>query len=197
MKAIILLFPMLLVSCLNTTTVDNLFSEERFGIQLVIPKEMKTTSQLKQAVTKAKGNQAYKEALDDKTIDTWSTILQAQKGRDNNYLTIVSSVYDREVYVDKYNIMKSNRFKMNVMAFEKNKDVNVQENRSKTEIDQLEFDCQELVIFRGSRELGRLKTLERKYANDDLLILSITATDNNNYEFLNQVMYSTKFTRKN
>lgn len=198
LQTVILLSIIVLCSCLYEKPQKEIVSNGQFGIELTLPYTLMIIPTIEKERFNEQGNRALSEVVQDKRIDTWTTILQAKRGFQNNYLAIASSYYDSELHGDDYEKQKSNRFQGNRLILERKGGVTIDEKRYFDDIDGVEFDCQEIKIeaTENKKLLGFMKTFEKRYANNDLLIISITAKNESNYKFLNQVLDSIKLNRK-
>lgn len=176
--------------------IDGKYINSRFGIEIEIPMEWRVATKLEANYYKNKGHKLSEKEFGSNTTDTWTELLQIQKGISSNQMIISSSKYKPELHGDSYAKSKESRFYGIKKIIESKAEIKSEAIRSETEIDGIQFDTYNNLIKKGDKIKAYQILLEKKYANDDILFISILATEREELEEVRTIIKAMKIGRK-
>lgn len=203
MKGLLVLFILTLFACNLDKIEQSLgviqephFQSERFGWSMNLSEDWRLLTKLEEKLYKKIGDKALERAAGEKQMDTWTEILSIQHGMKKNILMVVCSKYDPELHGPSYQYAKDGRFNSMRRAIEKNPGMQVEGIRTITTIDEVAFDTYHLTVARNGNFLFKQSLLEKKFGNDELLMISIIAEDLEKFQEFQDSLQHSKFNRK-
>lgn len=181
----------------NADSNGSIYLNERFGWEFEIPNNWTTLTKIEKAILKNHGNNVVEKEFGENSIDTWKEILNIKKGIKINQLAATYSVYNPVIHGVSYELSKEKRFIGAKQLLEKNPGVEIEAVRTKTEIDGVEFDTYNMSIIKNGELKGYQIMLEKKYDNDEILLIGIVVSEREKLEELREALMASKFKRKN
>ncbi len=170
---------------------------ERFGWTIEVPKGWKISSLVENKYWKLRGEEALKKRV-SKNIDTdaFKSLLMLNTGfGSKNMLAASYTKYDKAVDKD-YEFSKKMRMMAMERMFRGRRGVEVKSKYEPVTIDGLDFDAQFLDISKNGKKVIKMVSMERKYDNDDILLIQCSTRPEFFDNILNSILNS-KFSRKN
>ncbi len=176
---------------------QNNYSNEKFGWKVTLPKAWKKTSEVEKYLLKKSGEKAIEIEFNENSTDTWTELLNIYLvGKDINQLSASYSQYDPQIHGNSYEKSRETRFN-GVKRIIESKGVEVEVVRTTTTIDQLEFKTFNMLTTKEGQHQFYQILMEKKFDNNDILLISIFATEREKLEsFKNSVLESTFNRRK-
>lgn len=173
------------------------YTNENFGWEMQIPSNWRIATQLEEDYYKKEGLEASKEAFGEKSINnTWTTFLNLQKGVAQNIFTASVTMFKSHIHTAGYEASQQARFQGMKQVLENNTGITVEDSRATMMIDGVNFDvCNMLIKSNGSFKAYQI-LLEKKYANDEILLLTLTASDRESLDELRNMLEHSTFSRK-
>ena len=172
-----------LMSCQSPKIEPIDFKNKKFGIHLKSDLKVGIVSKIEESFHEYIGDISASKISKGNNINTWTTILHATKGIGNNYITITYSKYDKKIHGASYKKSRDTRFSGIKKIVESKHVKRIEESRMQTSIDSLNFESQLLKIYKNDQSIYYNKIHEKKYMNDDILMISITVENSYNLAF--------------
>lgn len=176
---------------------ENLYQNDQFGWKFEIPEGWRIMINLEQDYWKNKGNKVADNAFGDKSIDTWINFFSIEKGVSLNQLSANSTKYDPNIHGNSYENSRKTRFYGMKELLERKPNVQVDSKEEKYVIDGLIFDSYFMKLYKNDELKGYQLILEKKFQNNDILMIGLSATDEITLNELKGGLNRSKFTRKN
>lgn len=181
----------------NSSDNKAIYFNDRFGWEFEIPTNWVTLTKIEKMIWKNHGNNLAEKEFGENSTDTWKEILNIKKGIKINQLVATCSNYNPEIHGDDYELSKEKRFIGSKQILEKNPGVEVEAIRTNTEIDGVKFDTYNMSIKKNGEQKGYQIMLEKKYENNEILLIGIVVSEKEKLEELKNVLMASKFKRKN
>lgn len=176
---------------------DNKYYAERFGLVVDIPEGWRLVSTLEEEYLRQEGRELMEEEFGErKRPNSWINFLMIQKGSSLNQLILSRLDHQLKIH-GSYLLSKNARFKGSKKMLENTPGVEVEAVRTVTDLDGVEFDTYNMLIRKNGEIKGYQIMLEKMYKNNEVLLISIIASDREALEELRVVLEEMDLTRKN
>lgn len=176
--------------------INNIYTNDRFKWKMKTLDSWRLTTNLEKNIYNKIGDKAIKKEFKNNSIDTWTEILNIQSGIKINQMAATRSRFDKTLHGSSYLKSKEKRFHGSKKLFEDKNGVEVESIRTVTTIDGVSFDTFNMAVKKNGEHQFYQIMLEKKYNNDEILLISITATELEKLNEYKDALMSSKFERK-
>lgn len=176
--------------------VDNKYRSERFGLAIDIPEGWRLISSLEEEALRQDGSELAEKEFGENRANNWTNLLIMQKGASMNQLMLSYLNYDPVIH-GIYQQSRETRFNGTKTILENTPGVAVESVRTVTELDGVDFETFNMLIRKDGEQKGFQILLEKRYNNEEVLLITLTATEREVLEELRVVLDAMTLTRKN
>jgi len=175
---------------------DNKIFIEEFGWKMNLSSQWRKLSYIESKLYDKIGDDAAKEEFKEKSINTWTELFKIASGSGTNQILATKGKYNPEYHGPDYEVNKAMRFDGIKKIYQNNVGIEVESVKNKILIDDTEFDGISMVIMQNGKKIMYQNVFEKKYENDQLLMISLMAQDKNKFQEFQDSLLNSTFSRK-